>query len=92
MTRFKIDIIPNGVDTTKFRPHREKEQQKIVILYGANTEMSRRKGYFHFMEALELLSATKWKKTVFPSHFPCVRNLGYISDDGYLSKYIHVEM
>ncbi|MCH8906211.1 MAG: glycosyltransferase [Candidatus Heimdallarchaeota archaeon] len=98
MKKFKIDIIPNGVDTDKFRPQKEKEQQKLIILYGANAPMSRRKGYFHFMEALELLSKTKWKekieiwwfglkkKAVFPSHFPRVRNLGYIGDDDLLSK------
>jgi len=66
--RCRIEVIPNGIDTTLFHPvnrlQARKElglpQDKKVVLFAAAKPSERRKGITYFFEALKYVQADNW--------------------------------
>jgi len=66
--RLRIEVIPNGIDTTVFRPADRLQARKElglledgkIILFAAAKPSQRRKGIKYFFEALKYVQADNW--------------------------------
>jgi len=66
--RLRVEIIPNGIDTTVFHPvdrlQARKElglpEDKKIVLFAAAKPSERRKGIVYFFEALKYVQADNW--------------------------------
>ena len=66
--RCRVEVIPNGIDTTVFRPvdrlQARKElglpEDRKIVLFAAAKPSEKRKGIMYFFEALKYVQADKW--------------------------------
>lgn len=64
----RVEVIPNGIDTARFRPFDQRfardvfglPADKKLILFGAHTLTEERKGFAHLPSALRLLAESGW--------------------------------
>lgn len=74
LSRFPVEVVPNGVPTAVFRPSPRAEARRAlglpeearVLLFGADYD-TRRKGFAHLLEALRLLPARLQETVVLAS-------------------------
>lgn len=102
LNKFRIEIIPNGVDTELFKPKDKIEAKKKfglsftkkIILFVASKLKDQQKGTKYFFEALKYLKSKDWmaiilgKKLDFEGKIKNldIKQLGYISDPGLISE------
>ncbi len=71
--KFRVEVIPNGIDIQKYRPIPKSvardllglEQDKNIILFGAGTVTDTRKGLHLLQPALQKLSQSGWRDKLF---------------------------
>ena len=100
LNKFRIEVIPNGIDTKLFKPKdkipiRKKlgiNIHKKVILFVANKLKEERKGTKYFFEALKYIPEIKnyivltvGEKIKFNLQFK-IKQLGYVSNQDLISK------
>ncbi|KPJ56229.1 hypothetical protein AMJ49_05365 [Parcubacteria bacterium DG_74_2] len=98
LAKFKIEVIPNGINTEIFKPKDKTEIRKRlrvdlnkkIILFVADKLTDERKGAKYFFEALNYIKNENWQVLTLGSKFGLVKNdkikeLGYVSNLNFIS-------